>query len=203
MIKIRNLCFVLIVSFVLLGLSSCDLDFVDIDKNYDGLSIGFNHEYDTLGIICAVRSNQTEFNIDNVTLDCYYGWYTYSPMHFYKDGIYDPVCIALYYGGINMHDVFDDYKNIENMHFLKEISIEEFSTEAFNMKMTKQEGKTFEQSDSFTIPKELFVKPGGGVSLVVVNIGWNPNENVYFTRGFGFCAIQYDFIDEETVSLYK
>ena len=53
MIKIRNLCFVLIVSFVLLGLSSCDLDFVDIDKNYDGLSIGFNHEYETLDITCA------------------------------------------------------------------------------------------------------------------------------------------------------
>lgn len=203
MIKIRNLCFVLIVSFVLLGLSSCDLDFVDIDKNYDGLSIGFNHEYETLDITCAVRSNQTEFNINNVTLDCYYGWYTRAPNHFYKNSLYDPVCIALYFNYGMWNEEFDDYQNIENMHFLKEISIEEFSTEAFNMKMTKQEGKTFEQHSEFTIPNELFVEPGGSILFYVLNVAWNPEQNVYFTCGFGFRSIGFKYIDEETVRLYK
>ena len=31
------------------------------------------------------------------------------------------------------------------------------------MKMTKQEGKTFEQHSEFTIPNELFVEPGGSI----------------------------------------
>lgn len=203
MVKIQNLCIMLIVSFVLIGLSSCDLYYVDIDEKYDGLSIGFNHEYDIYDITCAVRSNQTEFDINNVTLDCYYGWHSTPPNHFYKEGIYDPVCIAIYFNSGMWNDEFDDYQNIENMHFLKEISIEEFSTDEYNVKMTKQEGKTFVQHSELTIPKELFVEPGGVILFYVLNVAWNPKDNVYFTCGIGSRIIHYDFIDEETVRLYK
>ncbi|HHU80883.1 MAG: hypothetical protein ACOX5E_05810 [Bacilli bacterium] len=207
MIKIKNLCIMLIVSFVLLSLSSCDLYHVEIDENYDGLSIGFTYEdeHKIFDITCAVRSNQTEFDIDNVTLDCYYGWYTHTPIHYYQDSNFEPVCVALYfvYGYSNMLDEFHDYKNIDKMHFLKEISIEEFSTEAYNVKNSQKEGKTFEQHSALTIPKEIFVGSFGIISFVVVNIARNPQTNLFFVRGLGFRTIQYDFIDEETVRLYK
>lgn len=56
----------------------------DIDGRHKGLSIGFNFcgpRYSQ--IMYAFRSNETEFNVDNVTLDFYCGWFGELPFsHF-------------------------------------------------------------------------------------------------------------------------
>lgn len=64
---------ILVIAFIVLfSTGGCS---ADIDGRYKGFSNGFNYQLDRRTIVmCAARSDKTEFNINEVTLDFYYGW---------------------------------------------------------------------------------------------------------------------------------
>ena len=108
----------------LLTLSSC--------YEPTGLHIGFNGRMGRLPeVYFGVKSDKTEFDIDDVTLDFSYGNGSSADVGGYVGGDNwedcPIVCIAVYFYNAKYRDTvmkfgearFDDYKSIEGLHFVK------------------------------------------------------------------------------------
>ena len=194
---------VLVVSVLLL--SGCT---VDVDKKYNGLSVDFNYQHpksiDT--IVVAVRSDKTEFAIDDVTLDFYIGWRETQPRIIEKSDEWDyTVGFTVFVSGSNHLD--------DRVFYGEEIPAEEFVTDAYKMTMTKRAGKQFRFHTSLKVPKALFDEYHQFdksheifFGYAVVKYSHTKGEKEYQLcggtyRGFSRMAVHY--VDENTVRLCK
>lgn len=138
MSKIFKKITILIVSMMMLigvfTLTGCT---ADIDRKYNGFSSGFNFTgsryYD---IMSAVRSDKTEFNVDDVILDLYFGWFTSEKV--FSGGVINETGISeriVFYITTNevgrWIDPQDDYLNVENQFFITEVHSDKFATKAY------------------------------------------------------------------------
>lgn len=179
----------------------------DIDGRYKGLSIGFNYTYYThSSIMCAARSDKTEFDVNDVTLDFYFGWCQQPPGKPAYPDIYSAIVYAIYFGNNKSFNRsiqnIEDYKDILDHCFVKEISIEQFDSDEFAISMKKNTGKVFKQSEKYTIPKELFDQSTGYVYFWIRNI-WLKEDNQFLTQDGECVSIKYDFINDNIVRLSK
>jgi hypothetical protein len=185
----------------------------NIDKRYNGLSIGFSFTGPHYSpIMYAVRSDEVEFNVDNVTLDFYYGWFGELPYwHTDKTLGYD-VCVAFYVTTREVGQWIDpqvDYQNVENQYFITEVSAEEFWSESFIASQTKSKGKIFNHSGkSITIPKEAFSKQEGILELYAQIISYSYEDELFnfdssYSSSWYTIYIHYNYISDNTVKLYR
>ena len=176
-------CFVALLLLPIVFLTGCS---ADIDGRHNGLSIGFNFigpRYSQ--IMYAVRSDRTEFEINNVTLDFYCGWFGELP--FFHTDIEDEasytVGVAFYITKSVVGQSIDpqgDYRNVENQHFIKIISAEEFWSESFLANQTRRDGKVFNHSgESITIPKEAFSQQEGTLELYAQIVSFYLEDNLF------------------------
>jgi hypothetical protein len=121
----------------------------------EGIEKGFSYGTALGGYIAAAaKSEKNEFNIDDVTLDFYYGHYNGLATPTDKSR-YEEICVAVYFSlSENTYSSFDDYRDIEDFYFVKEIPIEEFIA---NYTVTSKAGllggrRTFSRSEQFTLP---------------------------------------------------
>ena len=185
----------------------------DVDKKYNGLSIGFNYTGSRYHVImCATRSEETTFDIDDVTLDFYFGWFASEPplnaTAVAPDGLGEEVRYALYFteeelfvgSGSFWH--IGDYCDLEGNYFIRKIFPEEFTSETFRASQTKCAGKIFNHSESITIPKEMFSKPNGRFWFRIQEVFGSQEKGFYSELG-GNIGIYYEFINDNTVRLSK
>lgn len=192
---------ILVLAFVVLfSMSGC---IVDIDGRYKGFSSGFNYQWsgDT-PIVCAARSDKTNFDINEVTLDFYFGWIhePYGPDN-------RPITFALYVANGEAYQStirnIDDYKNLEGHVFLKEIATSEFASDEYYVSMTQSKGKVYKQSERYTISKALFSLKSGNFYFCGRMIGFSNEDNQFYTSTGEYIKIGYEYIDESTVRLSK
>ena len=137
--------------------------------------------------MCGYKSDNNEFDIDNVTLDFYYG------------------CTAYKYSVPRFELYFSDEK--ENMYLIKKVD-EELTSEKYNIE-TKYvpflmrsfiNNLTYNYCEKITIPKELFDKKEGYLFFMI------STESLYYgeTSDCLFCNNQYKtHILAEQILYYK
>lgn len=146
----------------------------------EGISFGFQYENRQGSLITAIKSDKKIFDIDDVTLDFYYG----GRADFYAR------CnsVALYFisGRDNWYTegLFEDYKNIDGCFFIKEMTINEYESGPFDIEQRwgpKQEKEEynlyFHFVDTWTIPKEMFEEQTGMVGFFIAHIFLNEEDN--------------------------
>jgi hypothetical protein len=170
--------------------------------NKDGFEIGFGWQREVSSpIMVAARSDKTEFDIDDVTIEFSFGWYQTNLLQ------YSPVGFALYFidqsgYSVQREEYFDDYTNQEAMTFIRIIETNEFVTEDYKVEMTRREGKSFSYSEKITIPKSLLNSAPHGSVLFLVSAVLYSHENDSFFHSFGGTVeLNYELINENTIKI--
>jgi len=168
----------LVVICSLISLQGCSfLRKLQTPTDEQGISIGFQYENSQGSLITAIKSDKKVFDIDDVTLDFYYGGFTRDYSHCES--------VALYFLSKNKFDTeVDDYKNIDGCYFIKEISREEYDSGPFDIEQRwgpkqKEEKNNiyFHYIDTMTIPKEMFLGQTGMVAFFIAHIALNEEGN--------------------------
>lgn len=190
--------------------------------NPNGTEIGFGYDYQQRPLMAAVKSNQKEFNINDSTLDFYYGWNdgTFEirdgKMDFgydWDDGIL--VGVGLYfidYDGYKMHEFsnfeFKNYAERPHANFIKIIPIEEFGTEKYQVNNTRRGGKKLNHVESITIPKEYlktFSEYGkrGRIVFTLNFIIYYPEREIYLSGWGGELILRYEYLSSEIIKIFS
>lgn len=199
--SILSICFLLA---CLLTLYSCSAP-QGLEIGYNGIWIGELPE-----VHFGIKSDKTEFNVDDVTLDFSYGNGSNTDVGGYVGGDGEDcpiVCIALYFYNAKYLDTaarfgearFDDYKEIQDFYFVKEISLADYN-ESYDVDNSVL-GRRYEHTDALTIPKEALELSSGYVCLGVLQIAYIPSINKYRIVGGSEAALKYEMLDEHTVRL--
>ena len=181
----------------------------DIDGEYKGYSNGFNYNDHRLksSVMCAARSEKTEFDVDDVTLDFYFGWWERQPSDPSYPGIKSLLGYALYFCNEQIETKTnintEDYKNIPGHYFIKEIPTDEFNSDKYSISMKKSIGRVFKQSESFTVPKELFDQKRGTILFSFHTVILLLENSQFYNYREEYIRIEYEFIDDNTVRISK
>ncbi|MDR3318951.1 MAG: hypothetical protein LBS99_05880 [Clostridiales bacterium] len=176
--------------------------------NGNGLKVGFEYGFSPNPIACAVKSEKTEFDIDDVTLDFYYG----SPESAWGigDGNYELVCFAVYFCNSKylstieyLTTVIDDYRIIYGYFFVKEISPEEYASGDYDVENKMFSDKKFNHYETLTVPKEALELSKGYFGLTIMETYYSQKDDGYCVTHKGFGAVRYEKITDRTVRLSK
>lgn len=100
---------------------------------------------------------------------------------------------------------FSDYKNIDGLHFVKEISIEEFNNGPHDISIKwgpEGDRRYFHYCEKLTVPSEIFVGAFGRFKFLVTQVVYDHQEKAYTLKnGGGVVSIQYNRLDDNKVSL--
>ena len=196
---------VLLVAITLL--SSCEKS--------TGIEIGFSGKW--FGrlpqVHFGIKSDKTEFDIDDVTLDFSYGNGSVSDVGGYI-GVYNEetgntedwpiVSMAVYFYNAKYRNTreprfFEDYKSIEGLYFVKEIGIDDYN-ENYDVK-NNIFGSKYEHTETLTIPKETFELTTGFVCIGVYEIAYNSSKNTYCFAGGSNKGLKYEMLDGGKVKI--
>lgn len=196
----------LVVTCSLISLQGCSfLRKLQTPIEEKGISIGFQYENRKGSLITAIKSDKKVFDIDDVTLDFYYGGHTrgYSQCNL----------VALYFiSGDKFDSDVDDYKSVDGYYFIKEMTIDEFESGPFDIEQRwspKQKDEKnniyFHYIDTLTIPQDMFLEPTGIVSFCIAHIALNEEGNskykLILSGGASGQRLYYSKNDDGTVEL--
>ena len=188
---------------LVLGITGCDNLRTDYEKGT------FSARFEIPVILMGVKSQTKIFSIDDVTLDLYYAFYDNAFSN--PDGSYGHYTVSRFFFGLYICDKdftfvpeqgeeIDDFKNIENQYFVKEITQEEFYN-GYGYSYSRVSGKvTYDHKEKITIPKEFFDKESGTVLIKIYH--YRISHVGKCTRDkIGMVSIGYEKIDENTIKL--
>ncbi|MBQ7343807.1 MAG: hypothetical protein IJW53_03465 [Clostridia bacterium] len=177
-----------------------------------GIKIGFDGKWGLLPeVYFGVKSDNTEFPIDDVTLDFSYGNGAASGVGGFVGGDNGEdcpiVCVAVYFFNAKYQDTaagygearFEDYKEIEGLYFVKEIGIDDYN-DNYGVKNNFLSCK-YEHTEALTIPEEVMELSVGYACLGVFQIAYVPSTNLYRIVGGGYQALKYEKLDADTVRI--
>jgi hypothetical protein len=179
--------------FLLISLISCSSYKIEQGMKY------FNH---VPSMNLGIQTNVTQYDINNVELDIYYGW---EESFFNSREGYENIAAVIY-----AHDAalsseksleyelndFKDLKDINhevynittssynnaNYHIIKTIT-EDLNNEKYIVKLSKTGKALYKTHEKILIPKEVFVNPKVGfniaISLVVKNLNTGKYQYLY------------------------
>jgi len=166
-----------------------------------------------------IKSGGTKFDVDNVTLDFYYGGSgvdgSYNPF-FSTDSSSYFVCFALYFldgqrcleidwfGTIEaILDSNIAYYDIDGHHLIKTLTRDEFNSEEYYVLTRNRGNHTFNHQETMTVPREVFERESGSFVFQVAEVWFLPSTDCYGIAVRNFIHVNYDYIDEQTVRLSK
>ncbi|MDR2090794.1 MAG: hypothetical protein LBP62_03985 [Clostridiales bacterium] len=177
-----------------------------------GISDGFHPSLTLEAISCGYKSETTDYQKDDVTLDFYFGHGQGQTVRFLYQN-HETVCVALYFCEADViydeskmgrvtdiwsrtgaPDVsFEDYRGIEGYKFVKEIGYEEFITDEYGITTTGFlfRNAKFRHHEKFTVPAELFHKTEGKIIFRIAAIVFNKEKNNYFIGESGHMSFGY------------
>lgn len=185
-------------------------------SDLSGLNIGFGGRMGRLPeVYFGVNSDKTVFDIDNVTLDFSYGDGSIGEVGGYignyieGDDSFEKcpiVCVAVYfynskYGDVLGEACFEDYKKIEGMQYVKEISLDDYN-EDYDVENTLF-GCKYEHTETLTVPQEVLELTTGYFCFGVYEIAYIPSQNLYRIAGGGYQALKYEKLGDDTVKISK
>ena len=149
----------------------------------NGLEDGFkpsNSAAEAPTLYCAYKSDKTEFPIDDVTLDFYYGGYYYQGIEYELENTHDIPSFELY---------FQD--DCGGKFFIKRVE-ENFVSEKYSCDIVYDENwyvteVKFNHSETITIPQEIFTEESGIIYFSVFGTNQRePDPQNKVITGIGF-----------------
>lgn len=137
----------------------------------------------------AIRSDAKEFDIDDVTIDLYTGWFGSNITGDENGSNYHVAFYIIAHEYRYWNNSQLDYHNIENQYFITEMP--DFNTKLFEAWQTESKGKNFNYSETITIPKELFKNSSGVLELYVLIVEFSYEDNLY----------HFDFMSSDTAHI--
>ena len=168
-----------------------------------GLKLGFRNRGHLPDLICAVKSNKTTFDIDDVTLNFYFS--TSSTR--YEEENYTFISIALYFCDSQFNsipeymEIIEDYRELEGHYFIREISADEYVAEDYDITIGRLLDDKFKHCETHTVPREIMAKDKGSFCFRVAVINSPKKDGGYCLTGSGYIEIDYEYIDERRVRL--
>ncbi len=135
---------------------------------------------------CAYKSNKTEFDINDVTLEFFYGTYVYTDVEFMREHGSTVPGFELY------------FSNDQEQEYLIKRVEEDLVSEKYHSEYNKDEKRyDFTHSETITIPKELFTKEKGYVYFFLREIS---NADNYPTK-FSLTSVDiyYEVIGDKVI----
>jgi len=129
----------------------------------DGLSKGFGLVREYRPVAAAVSGDKTEFDVSGVTVTFHYGWL--DPELGSSDLLAENewnefICFAAYFGWrgdyFNTYTPHEDYRAIDGLTLVREMSKEEFFSDAYAITRKRFENYTFAHSKTVKIPESAF-----------------------------------------------
>ena len=160
----------------------------------------------------SVKSHQTKFNVNDVTLSFSYG----SPNNmfagdsrlacfaaYFCDGQYYLAGESTYYHSLDVEKLYkyDDYHDIIGHYLVKEIPADEFGSDKYYCKPEGLFGKGFNHSETLTVPSGVFERESGSFVFKVVGIVFTEKYNAYCLINLNLVSVAYEYIDEQTILL--
>jgi len=203
---------VLVTITILLTFTFCS-DSYKLDYGNGTTRLGDTQHIGT--VVCAVKSKNDEFKVDEVEFDVYFG--SIEELKLYDNDDYELVSYAIYFVNVNYifdmgsrfypQNIYSDYKNIEGYHFIKELSFEEFSKDDYKAKIRTFSNPKINHHEKIKVPAEVFEGDSGQFAFVIVPICAMKKEDGYFIgpyqNGYGKLHINYEYTNESTVKLFS
>ncbi len=124
----------------------------------------------------GVKTKTNIFEKDDVTLRLYYGFYEKDKSGYvsgYRQESDDKVVVAMYVcdeegvGNFKTFCEYEDYTNIENKNYMKEITYEEMLSGNYWYHESHIWGTIYKHSEMITISEELFDNESGSVAILL------------------------------------
>ena len=188
-------------------------------KLFVPINLGFECDAH-LSIKYKVKSNKTNFKVDNVTLDFYYGhldefrgYNTRSNPKFVGFALYfldaeylDKIKFYSYSDDKNKEPVYKDYRNIDGLNLVKELSYDEFNSGDY-LSTRKFLGYNLHHQEALTVPKEVFEREEGAFVFMITVIYYVEKDSGYDSgyslSYYGAVSVDYEYINENTIRLSK
>ena len=180
--------------------------------------IGYGNDY-KLPIWYSANSGKTKFKLNEVTLDFYYGRINGSQFGGGEFWSYDDkenyefICFALYLYNSKSEElkeptqIYNDYKNINGVKFIKELIYDEFNSEEYVVtKKTFVSPNKYSHNESITIPAEIFEKEEGTFVFNIIEIYYSEKDNGYCTNSpyeTNGILVDYEYVDDDTIRLIR
>ena len=161
----------------------------------------------------GIRTNQTEYPLDNVSLEIAYGWaegYLDSSSHEGYDNY--SVLIVAYDWTLNGElpyreptENYDAYFSTDSLCVLKEIK-EDFSNDKYVV-TTSGSAKAkveYNTKETFRIPEELFenlTSSRSSIYFEIVLIGYSESDNIYLATYTDNITVHFEVDDNNTVKI--
>ena len=161
----------------------------------------------------GIRTNQTEYPLDNVSLEIAYGWaegYLDSSSHEGYDNY--SVLIVAYDWTLNGElpyreptENYDAYFSTDSLCVLKEIK-EDFSNDKYVV-TTSGSAKAkveYNTKETFRIPEELFenlTSSRSSIYFEIVLIGYSESDNTYLATYTDKITVNFELDDNNTVKI--
>ena len=169
------------------------------DVESTGLESGFDFSSGSACVqpgyeFLAYRSDKTEFSIEDVTFDIFYGghWLTDKDIEFNFDCSYN-------YPEFDLYIKNDDGNRIDIKHVEEEfVSVKYGCDYAYDEKgqLVKVE---YSYSESITIPQELFTKESGVIAIYIIGDAYARGKLCYSNYTIARAFIRYKLINGKVV----
>ena len=194
------------ICMVLLCFSMASCSSYKVDK-------GYSYFGSLPSMFLGIRTNQTEYPLDNVSLEIAYGWaegYLDSSSHEGYDNY--SVLIVAYDWTLNGElpyreptENYDAYFSTDSFCVLKEIK-EDFSNDKYVV-TTSGSAKAkveYNTKETFRIPEELFenlTSSRSSIYFEIVLIGYSESDNTYLATYTDKITVNFELDDNNTVKI--
>ena len=169
-------------------------------------------------IMVGVKSQTNIFEIDNVSIDLYYGLFDSGYMEKYNQDMRNgytksvlsdkPILFSLYicagdYELSILNDqTYEEYSEIENHYYLRSLSEKEAFSDEYGYTIDRKNGVTYNHCEKIVIPSQFFNKDKGEVVVKIVAFQ-GPLEagKEYYTTIVGFVTLDYELTDDGQVKI--
>ena len=192
-------------TIISLSLSIC---FLSACGKTGALEIGFQRSGSLPSIMGATKSDHTDYAIDDVTLDFYYGGHI---DEYGEDsdrlslGVAIYFCNELPYKGLTtdiLNDTsYEDYQELDGLYFVKFISTENFNSGEYSVDVSRLGKVIFQHCETLTVPTEVFVKDDDHFGLVFIQLYSLKDQSDYYISYLSCLEIRYEFLDAQNVRL--
>lgn len=183
-------------------------------------SINIGHNGINLGrlpnVAIGIRSNKTEFNVNDVTLDFSFGNESGATGCIYLDDEECPIiCVAMYFYNAKYMDArnefvdgsrypeiayFKDYKEIEGWHFVKSITANDYN-EKCKVQFNYWGHTKYDHTETLTIPKEVFELTTGYVCFGIYEIAYIESKDSYMIYNGSHQGLKYENLEGGIVKI--
>jgi hypothetical protein len=150
--------------------------------------------------------------MNEVSLDFYYGYVVKNTNrkdeYIIEDEVFKPYCIAVYFKSLELNDqlitefpIVDDYKDVKDSYFIKEIAIDDYYQESYQIQNKRFKKLSYNYHESLTVNPEILKKENNSFAFIVCEINKGQTTGRYQLGGYGAVIIYYKYLDDNTVQL--